>query len=194
MATLRTLCVYCGASVGARPGYAALARALGRRCAETGVTIVFGGGRVGLMGQLAEAALEARGRVIGIIPEHLQRLEVGFSDASELVVVDSMHTRKALMAERSDAFCVLPGGVGTLDEMMEIITWKQLALHDKPIVLLDHEGFWQPLLKVFAFQETEGFLRGAHRRLFQVAQDLDGVFEEIARQPEPKIATVQSRL
>lgn len=194
MATLRTLCVYCGSNAGTDPVFTELARALGRCCAEAGVGIVFGGGRVGLMGQLAEAALASGGRVVGIMPEHLRRLEVGYEEVSELVVVESMHARKALMAERSDAFCVLPGGVGTLDEMIEIITWKQLRLHDKPIVLLDQGGFWQPLLRLFAHQREAGFLRPAHLGLFDVVDSLDGVFEAIARHPEPTIETRAGRV
>lgn len=194
MATLKTLCVYCGSKLGGEPGYTELAQALGRRCAEQGVAIVFGGGRVGLMGALAEAALNGGGHVIGIIPEHLERLEVGYTDVSELLVVDSMHTRKRLMAERSDAFCVLPGGFGTLDEMFEILTWKQLGLHDKPVVILDHEGFWQPLLQLFAHQQAAGFLRPEHIGLFDVAPDVDSLFEAIDRRHEPKVDLIDERL
>ncbi len=180
--------------MGSEPSYAALAQSLGRRCAQQGVAIVFGGGRVGLMGVLAEAALDAGGHVIGIIPEHLEQLEVGYTEVSELLVVDSMHTRKRLMAERSDAFCVLPGGFGTLDEMFEILTWKQLGLHDKPVTILDQEGFWQPLLQLFAHQHASGFLRPQHLGLFDVVPDIDGLFEAIARHPEPRVDLIDERL
>jgi uncharacterized protein (TIGR00730 family) len=194
MATLTSLCVYCGSAAGADSAYAALARELGRRCAVDGVTVVFGGGRVGLMGILAEAAMDAGGEVIGIIPEHLRAREAGYDGLSELVVVDSMHTRKALMAERADAFCVLPGGIGTLDEMVEIITWKQLGLHDKPIVLLDHDGYWQPLLQLFRHQQQAGFLRPEHAGLFSVAGDLNGMFEAVAKAPESTLPPSTTRI
>ncbi|RDD60870.1 TIGR00730 family Rossman fold protein [Ferruginivarius sediminum] len=194
MATLTSLCVYCGSATGADTAYAALARKLGRRCAADGVTVVFGGGRVGLMGILAEAAMDAGGEAVGIIPEHLRAREVGYDGLSELIVVDSMHTRKALMAERADAFCVLPGGIGTLDEMVEIITWKQLGLHDKPIVLLDHDGYWQPLLQLFQHQQQAGFLRPEHARLFSVVGDLDGMFQAIAKAPESTMAPSTARI
>lgn len=194
MATLKTLCVYCGSNAGNEPAYAGLARALGTACAERGVSIVFGGGRVGLMGILAEASLNAGGHVIGIIPEHLDRLEVGYTAVSELHVVDSMHSRKHMMAERSDAFCILPGGFGTLDEMFEILTWKQLGLHDKPVAILDHDGFWQPLLQLFAHQQAAGFLKPGHTGLFDVVGDVDGVFAAIARHREPELGLLGARL
>lgn len=187
MAKLDTLCVYCGSRPGATDGYAALARSLGERSAEAGVRVVYGGGKVGLMGVLAESAIASGGAVTGIIPEHLVRQEVGYEDVSEYVVVSSMHERKQEMFERADAFCVLPGGIGTLDETIEIITWKQLQLHDKPVVLLDHEGFWQPLLQLFSHQQKAGFLDPVHTQLFDIAGDIDGLFEAIARHPEPAI-------
>ena len=187
MAKLETLCVYCGSSAGAAQGYAGLAETLGQRCAEAGVRVVYGGGKVGLMGILADAALAAGGEVVGIIPEHLVRREVGHALVSDYLVVDSMHARKQAMFERADAFCVLPGGIGTLDEAVEILTWKQLDLHDRPVVLIDHDGFWQPLLQLFAHQQAAGFLKPAHMRMFEVVADVDGLFEAIARHPEPSI-------
>ena len=187
MAQLRTLCVYCGSSAGAGQGYTTLAESLGRRCAEQGVRLIYGGGEVGLMGVLADAALAGGGEVVGIIPEHLVRREVGHETVTDYVVVDSMHARKQAMFERADAFCVLPGGIGTLDETIEILTWKQLGLHDKPVVLLDHDGFWQPLLQLFAHQQAAGFLRPDNALLFDVVPDADGLFEAIARHPEPTI-------
>lgn len=185
MASLQRLCVYCGSKTGAGEGFAALARSLGRRCAETGVGIVYGGGGIGLMGELAGAALAAGGYVTGIMPRHLRARELAHNGLSDLVVVDSMHSRKRAMAERGDAFCVLPGGLGSLDEAVEIITWKQLGLHDKPIVLLDHDGFWRPFLDLLAHQAEHGFLHGDHRGLFDVAADIDAAFAAIARHPEP---------
>lgn len=193
MARLTHLCVYCGSRSGHDSGYVELARSLGRRCADTGISVVFGGGNIGMMGELAQAVLAAGGRAVGIIPEHLERREVAFSEVSELIVVDSMHTRKRLMAERGDAFCVLPGGLGTLDEAVEIITWKQLGLHDKPIVLLDHGGFWQPLLQLFDHQEAAGFVDAAHRELFAVAADLDAMFDAIQAHPQPRLTLAAER-
>lgn len=193
MATLSSLCVYCGSRNGRDPAYVGLARALGTACAERGVTIVFGGGHVGLMGELAGAAMAAGGSTVGIIPEHLQKREVAYAGVSELLVVDSMHTRKRLMAERADAFCVLPGGLGTVDETVEIVTWKQLGLHDKPIVLLDHDGFWQPLLRLFAHQEAAGFVDGGYTGLFDVVPDLDGLFAAVERHPEPTVPEAAER-
>jgi hypothetical protein len=194
MATLTRLCVYCGSKTGTDPAYAHMARDLGGRCARAGIGIVFGGGHVGLMGEVAAAALAAGGYVEGIIPEHLRRLEVAYEQVSDLVVVDSMHTRKRLMAERADAFCVLPGGLGSLDEMVEIITWKQLRLHDKPIVLLDHDGYWQPFLDLLSHQERAGFVSAGHRDLFDVAPDLDGVFAAIGAHPEPSVSMASGRV
>ena len=185
MAHLDTLCVYCGSSPGAAQAYGAVARELGRRCAENGVGVVYGGGTVGLMGQVAEAAVSAGGRVTGIIPRHLMRREVGRQTDSQLVVVDSMHERKQAMFERSDAFCSLPGGIGTLDETIEILTWKQLGLHDKPVLLIDHDGFWQPLFDLFAHQQAAGFLKPDHVELFEVVPDIDRLFRAIAAHPEP---------
>ena len=185
MAHLDTLCVYCGSSPGAAPAYSAIARDLGRGCAERGVGVVYGGGTVGLMGQVAEAAVNAGGTVTGIIPRHLMRREVGEQADSQLLVVDSMHQRKQAMFERSDAFCSLPGGIGTLDETIEVLTWKQLGLHDKPVVLIDHDGFWQPLFDLFAHQQAAGFLKPDHVELFEVVPDTDRLFRAIAEHPEP---------
>ncbi len=194
MTELSALCVYCGSSAGVHPGHREAAAELGRTAAQRGVDIVFGGGRVGLMGVVADAALAAGGRVVGIIPEHLQDLEVGHAAVSELLVVDSMHTRKFRMFERSDAFCVLPGGLGTLDETFEIVTWKQLRLHDKPIVLLNHEGFWQPLLDLVRHQVEAGFVRPEHARLFTVVERVSEVFEAIARAPAPALPEDRAHL
>lgn len=194
MVVLKRLCIYCGSKTGWGAGYTALARGLGAQCAARNVGIVFGGGHIGMMGELAAAALDAGGEVTGIIPKHLYRPEVAYEEISELVVVDSMHERKRLMAERSDAFCVLPGGLGTLDETVEILTWKQLGLHDKPIVLLDHEGFWQPFLTLMEHQEHHGFVNAAHRSLFEVAGDIDAVFTAVANNPAPRWPAVGNRL
>src|SRR3546814_10870641 len=139
------------------------------------------------MGIVAEAALQAVGHVVGIIPEHIQALEVEHTGLSELHVVDSMHTRKRVMVERSDAFVVLPGGFGTLDETFEVITWKQLGLHDKPIVLVDENGYWRPLLDLMDHMVDTGFARPEHQTLYRVAGGVDQVFEALAGVPEPVI-------
>lgn len=185
MTELQSLCVYCGSSSDVDPVHLDNARALGRMAAERGVGIVFGGGRVGLMGVLADACMAAGGRVIGIIPRDLDDREVGHRDVSELEIVDSMHVRKMRMFHRSDAFCVLPGGLGTLDEAFEIITWRQLGFHDKPIVLFNLAGYWNPLLALIDHQIAEGYVRPQHRELFEVVEAPEAVFEAVARARPP---------
>lgn len=194
MASIVSLCVYCGSSSLVAKSHLALARALGRRCAERGIAVVFGGGRVGLMGALADGALAAGGAAIGVIPQHLMHEERGHQGLTRLDVVTSMHERKQRMFELSDAFCALPGGLGTLDETFEMITWRQLGLHDRPIVLLDHEGFWQPLLALIEHQAQAGYLKPADGRLFVVADSIDTLFLRLAEAPEPRSATDTRRL
>src|SRR5258708_17128787 len=143
MARVTRLCVYCGASDQFDAAYREAAVELGDRLAGAGIELIYGGGGIGLMGRLADAVLLAGGRVTGIIPGHLHNREIGHHGVSELIVVGSMHERKQLMFERADAFAVLPGGLGTIEEAFEIITWKQLRLHDKPIVLVSVAGYWQ---------------------------------------------------
>jgi uncharacterized protein (TIGR00730 family) len=149
MDPIRRLCVYCGSAGGIDEIYRNAARELGERLAAARIEVVFGGGRVGLMGILADAALARGGRVIGVIPERLRARELAHQGISELIVVSTMHERKRLMAERADAFAVLPGGIGTLDEMFEILTWRHLRLHDKPIFIVDVGGYWRPLRELF---------------------------------------------
>src|SRR5207249_47919 len=144
MATVQRLCVYCGSSDRVDEVYRQAAVELGHALARHGVELVYGGGRVGLMGLCADAALAAGGRVTGIIPRHLHDFEIGHHGLTELHVVESMHERKRMMFELADAVAVLPGGLGTLDETFEVITWRQLRLHDKPIVVVDIAGYWQP--------------------------------------------------
>jgi hypothetical protein len=185
MARIRSLCVYCGASARVAEAHRRAAAALGRLLAEAGVRIVFGGGRVGLMGVLADAALEAGGEVVGVIPRHLIRLEVGHARTTELIEVDTMHERKQRMADLADGFAVLPGGLGTLDETFEIVTWKQLRLHDKPVVLVDVEGYWQPLVRMIEHMIAEGFVQPAHRRLFGVVERVEDVLPTLEAMPAP---------
>lgn len=182
-----SVCIYCGSSSRVDDAFKSAAHDLGTEIARRGIQLVYGGGRVGLMGIMADAALAAGGRVVGIIPEHIKTLEIEHRALTELHVVDSMHTRKRMMVDRSDAFVVLPGGLGTLDETFEILTWKQLGLHDKPVVIADLRGYWGPLLGLVDHMIGEGFARPAHRRLFAVAQDVDGVFDALAGQPEERI-------
>jgi uncharacterized protein (TIGR00730 family) len=153
------ICVFCGAARGADPAYAAQAVALGRAIVAAGHGLVFGGGHVGLMGVIADSVLEAGGEAVGVIPQQLVDRELAHGGLTELKVVASMHDRKALMAALSDAFVALPGGFGTLDELVEIITWRQLALHAKPIGLLDAAGFWDPFAVLVEHLRTAGFLR-----------------------------------
>ncbi|HSK41988.1 MAG TPA: TIGR00730 family Rossman fold protein [Arenibaculum sp.] len=187
MSHLGSVCVYCGSSSRVDDAFKHAAHDLGTEIARRGLQLVYGGGRVGLMGIAADAALAAGGRVVGIIPEHIQTLEVEHRGLTELHVVDSMHTRKRMMVDRSDAFIVLPGGLGTLDETFEILTWKQLRLHDKPVVIADIGGYWGPLLDLVEHMIDKGFAQPGHRRLFALAQDVGGVFDALAAQPEESI-------
>ncbi|MGF1631468.1 MAG: TIGR00730 family Rossman fold protein [Kiloniellaceae bacterium] len=183
---IRALCVYCGSASKVRQSHLQAARDLGALAARAKVDIVYGGGRIGMMGAIAEGAQAAGGRVVAIIPKHLEDLEAGNRTASEYLVVDSMHARKQLMAERSDAFCALPGGLGTLDETFEIVTWRQLKLHDKPIILVNIEGFWDPLLRLVEHQTAEGYLRGS-TDLFHVVERVDQVLEVADTAPRPRL-------
>lgn len=180
MSDIRSLCVYCGSSSRVDERYKIAAARLGALIAARGLQLVYGGGRVGLMGIMADAALGAGGTVVGIIPEHIQVLEVEHTGLTELHVVDSMHTRKRMMFDRSDAFIVLPGGLGTLDEAFEMMTWLQLKLHDKPIVFVDVDGYWRPFLRLVDHMIAQGFCRPEHRDLFRVVETVDEVFGVLA--------------
>lgn len=160
--TLGTVCVFCGSQVGVRPEYESAARATARALVRQGIELVYGGGHVGLMGALADEALAAGGRLTGVIPQHLMRPEVAHQGLSELVVVESMHERKRVMADRSDAFVVLPGGYGTLDEMFEMLTWLQLGLHAKPVGVVNTEDFFAALLQFLRRAADDGFIRPEH--------------------------------
>ena len=176
---IRSLCVYCGASGAVAEVYRAAASELGGRLAAAGIEVVFGGGRVGLMGLLADAALASGGRVTGIIPGRLRDAELAHQGVSELVVVDTMHERKALMAERADAFAILPGGIGTLDETFEILSWKQLGLHQKPIFLVDVEGYWAPLRALLERIVASGFAQPKTHALLQVVADVSTLLDAL---------------
>ena len=186
MATLTSLCVFCGSAGGARPVYCEAARALGELLAANGIRMVFGGGDIGLMGAAADAALAAGGEVIGVIPEHLKEREVGHQGATTLHVVGSMHERKERMFALSDACAILPGGLGTLDEALEVLTWKQLGLHAKPIVIVDVAEYWRPFLALIEHVIAERFAGAASRGLYTVVDRVDQVIPEIRATPEPR--------
>jgi len=180
MTALRRLCVFCGSASGVRPEYADVARELGATLAERGVGVVYGGASVGLMGVVAEAVLAAGGEAIGVIPQALVDREVAHPGLSELHVVGSMHERKALMAGLADAFVALPGGIGTLEELFEVFTWRQLGLHDKPIALLDVAGYWAGLAAFLEHAEAEGFLRSGHRRALLHVDGVESLLTRLA--------------
>jgi uncharacterized protein (TIGR00730 family) len=174
MTSIKAVCVYCGSRFGNAEAFSLAAESLGRALARQGVQLVYGGGAVGLMGIVARAAMAEGGHVTGIIPDHLYKREVGLDGLDELLVVDTMHTRKAEMVARSDAFIILPGGIGTLDEMMEILTWRQLELHDKPVILIDIDGYWQPIAKLFDHVIDAGFLQPQAHAYYTLVPDVAG--------------------
>ena len=187
---LKSLCVFCGSQTGANPAYAAAATALGTALAANGTTLVFGGGRVGLMGAVADAVLAGGGRVIGVIPIFLKDKELAHPGATEMLVVPDMHTRKRAMFDRSDAFCILPGGVGTLDELFEIVTWRQLHVHNKPIVVVNAAGYWSGLIGLFDQLITTGFAHKGHDALLTVvdrAEDVIGAATAELQAPKPPV-------
>jgi uncharacterized protein (TIGR00730 family) len=177
---MTSVCVFCGSNLGDKPIYREMADALGRRLAALGLTLVYGGGNVGLMGVLADAALDAGGTVIGVIPQALADWEVAHAGLTELVIVQSMHERKARMADAADAFVALPGGFGTFEEFCEVLTWSQLGLHKKPCGLLNVDGFYDPLLALFDRAEQDRFLRAEHRGLVMADTSVDALLERLA--------------
>jgi len=176
------VCVFCGSQPGTRPAYLQAARDLGAQLARRGWTAVYGGGHVGMMGALADSALAAGGKVIGVIPEHLMRPEVAHQGLTELLVVDSMHTRKRIMAGRSDAFVVLPGGYGTFEEMFEMVTWRQLELHAKPVGLVNVDGYFDHLLQFLRHAAGQEFIRPQHRGLLSVEATVPALLDGLQRQ------------
>ena len=170
---MKTLCVYCGSNAGGDPAYAALARDFGARLARDGITLVYGGGNVGLMGTVADAVLAGGGEVVGVIPQQLVDWEVAHKGVTRLEVVDSMHTRKARMFELADGFVALPGGFGTLDEMFEMLTWRQLGLGKKPCAFLEVNGFWQPLMAMLDRMVAARFLHPEQRQDMWHGGDID---------------------
>ena len=185
---LTSICVYCGSSFGQSPRYRNAAARLGALLAERKITLVFGGGGVGLMGALAQAALSAGGEVVGVIPRFLRRAERGLDRLTRLEVVESMHARKERMFALADAFIVLPGGFGTLDETVEMLTWRQLGLHDKPIVLIDLDGYWHPLSRLADHILESGFAQPSTRRLLCLVPSPEAAIATLAEAPEPAIS------
>ncbi len=188
MAGIKSICVYCGSSGSTRESHRAAARDLGTRIGSAGIRLVFGGGRVGLMGLVADAALEAGGAVTGVIPRFLKAREVGHKGCTDLIVTENMHDRKLRMAALADAIVVLPGGLGTLDEAFEILTWKQLGLHDKPVIFVDIDGFWSHLVRLIENQIAENYVRQAERELFSVASSVADIFPLLKSLPASTIS------
>lgn len=176
-----SVCVYCGSRLGAKPAYRALARRLGTAIGQRGWQLVYGGGRAGLMGEVAEATLAAGGRVVGVIPASLMKLEVGHAGLSELHVVETMHQRKQMMAERSQAFVAMPGGIGTFEELFEVWTWRHLGYHDRPLGLLETAGYWAPMVSFLQHAVAEGFMDGEQMAMLHVGDDVGALLDTLAR-------------
>ncbi len=194
MSVIRSVCVFCGSKMGDDPAWAEAAERLGVLLAEQGIRLIYGGGRIGLMGVVAGAVMRAGGRVTGVIPDFLMKLEVGDTGVTDLVVVDSMHERKRRMFELADGFVVLPGGLGTLDETFEIVTWKQLRQHSKPIVVLNVNGYWNPFLGMVRAIVGGGFAHPAITDLFSVAERADDVIPALRAAPEVDEQVLTSHL
>ena len=186
MTPIRSLAVFCGSRVGVNPAYAEAGRALGRGLGQAGIRLVFGGGRIGIMGVVADATLAAGGTVLGVIPEFLTQWEVAHTNVTEMVVTDSMHSRKRRLYEESDAFLVMPGGLGTFDEAFEIITWRQLRLHNKPILLCNIAGSVDPLVATIDHAIEQGFADPSSRALFEVIEGVPAVLERLKTLPAGK--------
>ena len=175
-----SICVYCGSRFGDSASFVTAAQEMGEAIARRGARLVYGGGRVGLMGIVADAALAAGGRVIGVIPEALMQREVGHSRLTELLVVRSMHERKQAMAERADAFVALPGGIGTLEELYEVWSWQQLGYHDKPVALLNVDGYYDPLIEFMGQSVRRGFVSEEQHRALLVDTDVQTLLERVS--------------
>ena len=186
MPALSSVCVFCGSNGGGDPAYLEAARRAGRGLADRGLRLVYGGGKVGMMGAVADAALEAGGEVVGVIPRQIFDLEIGHEGVDDLRVVGSMHERKALMHELSDGFVTLPGGLGTFEELFEIITWGQLGLHAKPVVLLDVERYFAPLLAMLDHAVNEGFVRPSDREPVRRAGSVPEALELLEHPAKPR--------
>ncbi len=187
MTKAKSICLYCGSSANTRESHRAAATEFGTLLASHGISLVFGGGRVGLMGLAADAALKAGGEVIGVIPDFLVEREVGHAECTTLHTTTTMHERKQQMAELSDAFVILPGGLGTLDEAFEIITWKQLGLHDKPIIIANIDGYWDALNTLFENINAENYVPKGHDKLVGSVSTIDDILPAIDAMPAAKV-------
>jgi len=187
MRTWKAICVFCGSSLGIRPSYRLAASELGQLLAAAGLTLVYGGGNVGLMGIVADSALAAGGEVIGVIPQALVAKEVSHSGLTKLHIVNSMHERKALMVSLSDGFVALPGGFGTADELCEILTWAQLGIHQKPVGLLNVDAFFDPLLEWMNHATREGFIRPEHRHLLLDDTNPGRLLSKLSNDQAPRV-------
>ncbi|MCV0425328.1 MAG: TIGR00730 family Rossman fold protein [Roseibium sp.] len=187
---LTSVCVYCGSSFGSDPSHEASATRLGQLIAEAGLRLVYGGGSVGLMGTVANAALESGGDVTGIIPRFLEKREVMLDTLEDLIITKDMHERKHLMFQKSDAFIALPGGIGTLEEAVEMMTWAQLGQHKKPVLLANINGFWSPLLELFDHMRAQGYIRPETEIPYLVANKIEDILPMLSNavsgtQPKP---------
>lgn len=180
MRKFRRICIFCGSNKGTDPAFAEVARGIGEHLARSGIGVVYGGGKIGIMGEVADAALRAGGQVFGVIPQKLWDVEVGHDGLTELFVVDSMHARKMMMAQLSDAFVALPGGFGTLEELFEATTWMQLGYHRKPVGLVNAGGYYDHLLAFLDHAAAAGFVRASHRPLMLSAPDIVALLEMMA--------------
>lgn len=179
--TVNSVCVYCGSANRVDATFKNIAREVGTAIAGQKKRLVYGGGRVGLMGIVADSALAAGGEVIGVIPQHIQAREIQHTGLTELHVVEDMHTRKRMMVERADAFVILPGGFGTLDETFEILTWKQLQLHNKPVIIFNAYGYWDKLISLVESMVGCGFAQPANLELYTEVRDIPGMFAAFER-------------
>lgn len=183
MPEIKSVCVYCGSSSRVDQKYKDAAVELGKLIAAQGWNVVYGGGRVGLMGLVADSALSSGARVVGIIPQHIQAREIEHNDLTELHIVDSMHIRKQMMVDRADAFVILAGGLGTLDEFFELLTWKQLGLHDKPVVMVNIGGYWTKMIEAIQHIAGEKFMRPEDLTMFQVVETVAAVPDALRGAP-----------
>lgn len=194
MRSFRRICVYCGSSNNVSDLYKDAAREVGRELAQRGIDLVFGGGRIGLMGVVADTVLAEGGRVYGVIPDKLQELELGHQGCTELFVVDGMHARKMMMAQLSDAFIALPGGWGTLEEIFEATTWTQLNFHHKPVGLLNTDGYYDPILAWIRQAADAGFIRGEHRELLCASGEAGELLDRLGRSEIPLLESWIARV
>jgi uncharacterized protein (TIGR00730 family) len=183
MSKIKSLCVYCGSSINVDENFKTLAHDMGKILAENNIRLVYGGGKAGLMGIIADSVMTHGGEVTGIIPSHISDREIQHKGLTELHIVDSMHVRKQMMVDHSDAFLVLPGGVGTLDETCEIMTWRQLGIHDKPIVVADIKGYWTPFITMIDHIIEQGFMRPDDKNVMSVVKTLEEILPAIENAP-----------